>query len=75
MHNNKDQLNVLVMQGVGGTFDVIAGTVKRAPKLWRAIHLEWLYRLLSQPQRFIRQSRLPAYVWLAVGGRLGLVKT
>ena len=75
MHNNKDQLNVLVMQGVGGTFDVLAGNVKRAPKLWRAIHLEWLYRLLSQPQRFIRQSRLPAYVWLVVGGRLGLVKT
>ena len=74
MHKNKDQLDVLVMQGVGGTFDVVAGNVKRAPRLWRAAHLEWLYRLLSQPQRFIRQSRLPAYVWLVIGSRLGLVK-
>jgi len=71
---HKSELSPLVIQGVGGTFDVISGSVKRAPKLWRAIHLEWLYRLLSQPQRFLRQTRLPAFVWLVLCDRMGLVK-
>ncbi|ARN74102.1 WecB/TagA/CpsF family glycosyltransferase [Oceanicoccus sagamiensis] len=74
MNQYKAQLDVLILQGVGGTFDVISGTVKRAPALWRFFHLEWLYRLLSQPRRFIRQSRLPAYVWLVIKSRLGLLK-
>jgi N-acetylglucosaminyldiphosphoundecaprenol N-acetyl-beta-D-mannosaminyltransferase len=66
MNKYKDRLNALVLQGVGGTFDVISGNVKRAPRLWRAAHLEWLYRLLSQPQRFLRQTRLPSYAWLVL---------
>jgi N-acetylglucosaminyldiphosphoundecaprenol N-acetyl-beta-D-mannosaminyltransferase len=74
MQKYKNQLNVFILQGVGGTFDVISGQVKRAPKLWRALYLEWLYRLLSQPQRCLRQSRLPAYVWLVLRSRFGLLK-
>ena len=74
MYQYKDQLNTFILQGVGGTFDVISGNVNRAPTLWRAAHLEWLYRLLSQPRRFIRQSRLPAYVWLVIRCRLGMLK-
>lgn len=74
MNEHKHKLNVVVLQGVGGTFDVISGNVKRAPRLWRSIHLEWLYRLLSQPKRFIRQSRLPAYVWLVLRSRFGFGK-
>ena len=38
------------------------GVVKRAPKLWRDIKLEWLYRLLSQPSRWRRQRVLPLFV-------------
>ncbi|ROS05046.1 N-acetylglucosaminyldiphosphoundecaprenol N-acetyl-beta-D-mannosaminyltransferase [Sinobacterium caligoides] len=75
MSRHQEQLNVIIQQGVGGTFDVLAGNVKRAPALWRRFHMEWLYRLLSQPQRFLRQSRLPAYVWLVIRSRIGLVKT
>jgi N-acetylglucosaminyldiphosphoundecaprenol N-acetyl-beta-D-mannosaminyltransferase len=56
-----DELNVKICQGVGGTFDVIAGRVKRAPKLLRDMHLEWLYRLLSHPQRITRQGALPVF--------------
>ena len=56
-------LKVKVCQGVGGTFDVIAGRVKRAPLLFRAIHLEWFYRLLSQPSRIFRQTALPVFVY------------
>ena len=74
MYQHQAKLNALILQGVGGTFDVISGNVKRAPSLWRAVHLEWLYRLLSQPQRFIRQSRLPSFVWLVVRSRLGIIK-
>lgn len=57
------ELKVKVCQGVGGTFDVIAGRVKRAPLLFRVIHLEWCYRLLSQPSRIFRQTALPLFVY------------
>ncbi|MFY3791593.1 WecB/TagA/CpsF family glycosyltransferase [Ureibacillus sp. MALMAid1270] len=50
-----------VFMGVGGSFDVIAGTVKRAPKIWQKLNLEWLYRLLRQPSRFGRMLVLPKF--------------
>ena len=56
------QLKIKVCQGVGGTFDVIAGHVKRAPLVFRKMHLEWFYRLASQPKRILRQSALPKFV-------------
>lgn len=64
------KLNIKVCQGVGGTFDVIAGNVKRAPALFRRIHLEWLYRLLSQPKRMLRQTALPKFVYLVFRQKL-----
>jgi UDP-N-acetyl-D-mannosaminouronate:lipid I N-acetyl-D-mannosaminouronosyltransferase len=48
--------------GVGGTYDVFTGHVKRAPKIWQKLGLEWLYRLLSQPSRIGRQLRLLRYL-------------
>jgi UDP-N-acetyl-D-mannosaminouronate:lipid I N-acetyl-D-mannosaminouronosyltransferase len=48
--------------GVGGTYDVFTGHVKRAPKIWQSLGLEWLYRLLSQPRRITRQLRLLRYL-------------
>ncbi|WP_370974376.1 lipopolysaccharide N-acetylmannosaminouronosyltransferase [Enterobacter wuhouensis] len=48
--------------GVGGTYDVFTGHVKRAPKFWQKLGLEWLYRLLSQPTRIKRQIRLLRYL-------------
>lgn len=51
-----------VMIGVGGSFDVWTGTVKRAPALFRKLHLEWLYRLLAEPWRYKRiGSALPSF--------------
>lgn len=55
----KNQLQVPVMMGVGGTFDFLAYRIKRAPKWLRAIGLEWVWRLLREPQRFSR-------IWTAV---------
>jgi len=51
-----------VLVGVGGSFDVWAGTVKRAPAAFRKAHLEWLYRLIKEPWRYKRMgSALPAF--------------
>ena len=56
--------------GIGGSFDVLAGNVDRAPAIWRRINLEWLYRLIREPGRWKRQLALPHFVWLAIGERL-----
>ena len=53
--------HIRVCQGVGGTFDVIAGRVRRAPALFRRFHLEWFYRLITDPRRAIRQVALPQF--------------
>jgi N-acetylglucosaminyldiphosphoundecaprenol N-acetyl-beta-D-mannosaminyltransferase len=63
-------LKVKVCQGVGGTFDVIAGRVKRAPLVFRVLHLEWFYRLLSQPTRILRQSALPLFAFRVLRKRV-----
>ena len=54
--------NVLVFQGVGGSFDVFSGTVKRAPRFFRRFGIEWLYRLTSDPKRIKRQLNLPKFL-------------
>lgn len=56
--------------GVGGTYDVFTGKVKRAPKLWQRLGLEWLYRLLSQPSRIKRQIKLLRYLDWHMRGKL-----
>jgi N-acetylglucosaminyldiphosphoundecaprenol N-acetyl-beta-D-mannosaminyltransferase len=56
--------------GVGGSFDVISGTVQRAPERWRKARLEWLYRLVKEPQRWRRQLALPYFVLLIAGENL-----
>lgn len=56
--------------GVGGTYDVFTGHVKRAPKIWQQLGLEWLYRLLSQPSRLKRQLRLLRYLRWHYSGKL-----
>lgn len=58
------------MMGVGGSFDVYAGKVKRAPVIWCKLNLEWLYRLLSQPSRCFRQLRLFRFLSLALFNRI-----
>ena len=51
----KDRLGVSFVMGVGGTFDVVAGVVKRAPKWMQNLGLEWMYRLLQEPRRMWRR--------------------
>ncbi|MBQ4087537.1 MAG: WecB/TagA/CpsF family glycosyltransferase [Clostridia bacterium] len=58
---HKNELGAKVMMGIGGSLDVFAGTVKRAPVAFQKLGLEWLYRLLKQPSRFIRMLALPKF--------------
>jgi N-acetylglucosaminyldiphosphoundecaprenol N-acetyl-beta-D-mannosaminyltransferase len=52
---------VKVCQCIGGTLDTIAGNIKRAPEIWQKLSLEWLYRLIIQPDRIKRQKILPLF--------------
>ena len=51
----KDQLGVSFVMGVGGTFDVVAGKVSRAPLWMQTYGLEWLYRVIQEPRRMWRR--------------------
>lgn len=70
MSQHRDDLRVKVCQGVGGSFDVLAGIVKRAPPGFRHANLEWLYRLISQPRRAARQRVLPQFAFQVMKSRL-----
>lgn len=61
LSKNLDRLQVPVSIGVGGTFDVMAGKVKRAPLWWQKSGLEWAYRLIQQPGRLRRMLVLPVF--------------
>ncbi len=64
--------DVSLVMAVGGSFDVLTGKLRRAPGWWRKVGLEWLFRLLQQPQRWRRQLSLVAFIWLTLreGGRV-----
>jgi N-acetylglucosaminyldiphosphoundecaprenol N-acetyl-beta-D-mannosaminyltransferase len=70
MDRHLAQLNVKVCQGVGGTFDVLAGKVKRAPSLFLKLNMEWLYRLLSNPRRLSRQIVLPKFAYQVLRAKI-----
>jgi N-acetylglucosaminyldiphosphoundecaprenol N-acetyl-beta-D-mannosaminyltransferase len=52
--------------GVGGSFDVISGCVKWAPKIFRKTGTEFLYRLITSPKRWRRQLVLPKFVLMVL---------
>jgi len=54
--------------GVGGSFDVWAGVKQRAPHWMGTLQIEWLYRLLREPQRWRRMLALPAFAWAVLSG-------
>ncbi len=60
------ELNVPVVMGVGGSLDVLAGKVKRAPVWTQRLHLEWLARLVMEPKRWRRQLLLPKFALLVL---------
>ena len=59
----RDQLKPCLLMGIGGSFDVLAGKVQRAPKWMQDAKLEWFFRLVKQPSRFRRMLALPKFVF------------
>ena len=59
----REQLGPCLLMGIGGSFDVLAGKVQRAPKWMQDAKLEWLFRLMKQPSRFGRMLALPKFVF------------
>lgn len=54
IYEAKKKLNPALMVGIGGSLDVWSGFVKRAPKIYQVLGLEWMYRTITQPSRFKR---------------------
>lgn len=70
MYENRDKLRVRLMAGLGGSLDVYAGVVERAPASWQKLGLEWLYRLGKEPKRIGRMMKLPRFLLCVMGERL-----
>ena len=62
----KDDLGVDFVMGVGGTFDVVSGKVKRAPVWMQEIGMEWVYRIIQEPRRMWKRYLITnsKYIWL-----------
>lgn len=63
---NRDRCPHSIWIGVGGSFDIWAGTKTRAPRWLRDNHLEWVYRLYQEPWRWRRMLALPRFAWCAL---------
>ena len=70
MVKNGPATGAKLMAGLGGSLDVFAGVVERAPEAWQKLGLEWLYRLKKEPRRIGRMARLPLVLFQAAGARL-----
>ena len=70
MAENRDKLQVKLMAGLGGSLDVFAGEVKRAPVFFQKLGLEWFHRLLKEPWRIKRMTKLPMFLCAVMGQRI-----
>jgi N-acetylglucosaminyldiphosphoundecaprenol N-acetyl-beta-D-mannosaminyltransferase len=59
---HRESLKVPLIMGVGGSFDVISGKLKRAPQWVQSVRMEWLFRLLQEPKRLPRMMVLPKFM-------------
>ncbi len=62
MAKNGEATGAHLLCGLGGSINIFAGTVERAPKFWCDHGLEWLYRLLKEPRRIGRMMKLPLFL-------------
>jgi N-acetylglucosaminyldiphosphoundecaprenol N-acetyl-beta-D-mannosaminyltransferase len=63
IHNQKTRLGAKIAMGVGGSFDVLSGNLRRSPVWMQRMGAEWLFRLCQEPRRFFRMMGLPLFVW------------
>jgi N-acetylglucosaminyldiphosphoundecaprenol N-acetyl-beta-D-mannosaminyltransferase len=68
----KATIGVPFVMGVGGSFDVYAGVISRAPNWMRRVGLEWLYRVYQEPRRMWRRylGDAPRFAWIVLRARL-----
>lgn len=73
MGRNKEKLDVGAMIGIGGTFNFLAGRVKRAPKWMQKSGLEWIYRIIQEPGRLWKRYAygLVKFGWLSLRAMAG----
>jgi len=71
---NKNKLQVKACLGLGGTINILSGTVNPSPDFFRNNGLEWLHRLYKEPRRFKRMLRLPKFILHVLAIRIGLIK-
>jgi N-acetylglucosaminyldiphosphoundecaprenol N-acetyl-beta-D-mannosaminyltransferase len=62
MRCNEEKLRGILMAGLGGSLDVLAGTAKLAPAFIRKAGFEWLYRAVRQPARLPRLTAIPKFL-------------
>ncbi len=70
IYENLDRINVPLCMGVGGSFDVLSGHTKWAPRIVRKLGIEFLYRLMKEPKRWRRQICLPVFAFQVVLAKL-----
>lgn len=71
VHENTEKLGDLVAVGVGGAFDVLSGSLKRAPLFLQKVGLEWFYRLLQEPWRWKKDLDLFVFVFKVLLTKIG----
>jgi poly-beta-1,6-N-acetyl-D-glucosamine synthase len=77
---HRERLDVPVIMGVGGSFDVLAGFIKRAPRWVQSLGMEWFWRLLMEPRKLWKRYLITntEFIWLAgqeiVARRLGRLR-
>ena len=69
IERHKKEFNNCVVMGVGGAFDYLSGNINRPSSFIQKLGLEWLFRLLSQPWRCRRQTRLIRFTWLILNSK------
>ena len=69
---NKNRIHGKVIIGNGGTMDILAGDLKRAPEIFQRLGLEWFYRLIKEPKRIKRQIALPKFILYVLFNKDGI---
>lgn len=70
IYTHINELNIKAAIGVGGSFDVMSGNVKRAPEFFIKHGLEWFYRLITQPSRLVRMLKLPLFMLVVIKSKV-----
>lgn len=68
--HHMEELPCSIYMGVGGSFDIFAGKLKRAPKWMLKLGLEWLYRIIKEPYRIKRLGVIPKFLLMVMGMRI-----